>query len=87
MLDEERQYYQENQAEWLKQYAGRIVLVKGRQLIGVFNTPDEAMAEGARRFGLTNFLVRRVDAAEEEIRIPALTLGLLRGHTPHPTSR
>ncbi len=76
MLEEERKYYGENRTEWLQRFGGRIVLVRGRELIGVFNTDDEAIAEGARRFGLTPFLVRIVELSEPEVMIPALTLGI-----------
>jgi hypothetical protein len=81
MLEEERQFYAENLATWLPQYPGKYVLVKGRQLVGAFDTNDEALAEGARRFGLGPFLVRRVQQQQEEINIPALTLGILRADT------
>ena len=85
MLEKERQYFSENHAELLSRHLGKIVLVKGGELIGAFNTIEEALAEGARRFGLTPFLVREVSATEEkEINIPALTLGLLRADSSRP---
>lgn len=83
MLEEERQFYAENLANWLGQYPGKFVLVKGRELIGTFDTNEEALAEGARRFGLAPFLVRRVQERQEDISIPALTLGILRANTEH----
>lgn len=83
MLDEERQFYAENLASWLSQYPGKFVLVKGRELIGVFDTTEEPLAEGARRFGLEPFLIRRVQELQEEVSIPALTLGILRANTQH----
>lgn len=81
MLDTERQYYSENLARWLGQYPGKFVLVKGQELIGTFDTAEGALAEGARRFGLQPFLVRRVQEQQEEVSIPALTLGILRANT------
>ncbi len=81
MLDAERQFYSENLAQWLGQYPGKFVLVKGQELIGAFDTAEEALAEGARRFGLEPFLVRRVQERQEEVNIPALTLGILRADT------
>lgn len=86
MLEEERSFYEEKHREWLQHYAGKFALVKGRELVGVFDTSEAALAEGARRFGLTPFLVRPVLAVQEEIHIPALTLGLLRADLTH-TSR
>jgi hypothetical protein len=64
---------------------GKVVLVKDEELIGAFNTIEEALAEGARRFGLTPFLVREVTASEEKkVKIPALTLGLPRADSSRP---
>ncbi len=80
MLVAERQFFDENRAAWLGTHAGQFVLVKGRDLIGTFNTYDEALAEGARRFGLESFLVRQVVDADQEVRAPALMLGILRAN-------
>ncbi len=81
MLDTERQFYAENLAKWLSQYPGKFVLVNGQELIGTFDTAEDALTEGARRFGLKPFLVRRVQEQQEEISVPALTLGILRANT------
>jgi hypothetical protein len=83
-LIEERKYFREHQAEWRKTYPGKFVLVKGNQLIGTFNRPEDAIAEGARRFGTETFLVRSIDQAEEEIYIPALALGILNAGSTQP---
>jgi hypothetical protein len=61
----------------LKVHAGKFVLIKGNELLGVFDTPDTAISEGAKRFGSQSFLVRQVNPADEDIYIPALALGLL----------
>ena len=74
ILSEERQYFDESIAEWLTQYQGRVIVVKGRE---VFDTEEEALAAGARKFGLESFLMRRVQQRQDEVKAPALTLGLL----------
>jgi hypothetical protein len=79
MLEKERTYFQQQRTEWLTKFPGRFVLVKNDALIGVFNTPDEALMEGARRFGLESFMVRQVEQDEQDVYIPALTLGILTG--------
>jgi hypothetical protein len=85
MLEKERQYFSDHHAELLSQYSGKFVVVKNEELIGAFNTAEEALAEGARRFGLESFLVRQITPAQEkEINIPALTLGILRADSSRP---
>ncbi len=83
MLERERDVYDAHLPEWLEQYAGRFVLVKEDRLVGVYNTDTEALADGARQFGLSSFLVRRVEQRPQEITIPALSLGLLNAGNQH----
>ena len=78
MLDQERAYFSEHVTEWVKETPGRFVVVKGQTLLGTFVTLDDALAAGARRLGLQSFLVREPGVEPEEIRIPALALGILR---------
>ncbi len=78
MLEHERAYFDAHLSEWLQHYPQRFVLVKGEELIGTFDTQDDALREGARRFGLAPFLIRRVEMQRPVAEIPALTLGLLR---------
>jgi len=82
-LAEERQFFSEHQAEWKVAHPGKFVLVKGKQLIGTFNRPEDAVAEGARLFGTESFLVRNVDQVEQDIYIPALALGILNAGSAH----
>jgi len=66
-LDQEIRFYNDNLADWLTRFKDRFVLVKGDELIGVYNTSSEALAEGARRFGLQSFLVRQVQEQQPDI--------------------
>ena len=87
MLDIERAYYSENMEEWKRQFPGKFVVVKGRELIGAFSSMEEALAAGAARFGLDAFLVRLVGESEKQVSIPALTLGLLGANPSHADNR
>ncbi len=84
MLEKERKYFEAHRAEWLKENPEKFFLIKNEELIGVFNTQQEALIEGARRFGIESFLVRQVEESEQLVYIPALTLGLLRADSAHP---
>ena len=79
MLEKERQVFSDKHAELVSQHLGQFIVIKDDEIIGAFNTIDDALAEGARRFGLQPFLVRQVtESVSETIDIPALTLGILR---------
>ena len=76
MLVEEIQFFTESLAKWLETYQGKVALVKGRQLIGTYDTETQALAEGARLYQTQPFLIRRILPSQPEVRVPALTLGI-----------
>jgi len=79
-LQVEREYFDHSLEEWLKLYSGKVALVKGEQLIGVFDDEATALEEGARRFGKEPFLIRRIIPGEQTVSAPAYTLGILRAN-------
>jgi hypothetical protein len=83
MLEKERKYFEEHQLEWLNQFYGKFVLIKDEELIGTYEKPEDALSEGARRFGKNSFLVRSIEEDEQLIYIPALTLGILSANSAH----
>jgi hypothetical protein len=83
MLDAERELFDSIQPNLRATCPGQFVLIKGKQLVGTYPTIQDALAEGARRFGLQNCLVRSVDYVQEEVSIPALTLGIVSANTSH----
>jgi hypothetical protein len=79
-LEQELKFFAENKTKLTKAHFGKFVLVKGSELIGVFDNAETALAEGAKRFGTESFLVRQLNPDEKDIYIPALALGLLHAH-------
>lgn len=77
MLEKELAFYEKTLNNWLTEYPGKFVLVKGEELVGVYDTNEQALSAGASRFGLGSYLVRCIQKNKEDIRLPALTLGLL----------
>jgi hypothetical protein len=85
MLETERQYFEKNREDLLRNFPGKFVVIKDEQVLGSFDSIEDALAGGAREYGVTSFLVRRTDQVPEDATIPALMLGLLRADSPHPT--
>jgi hypothetical protein len=79
-LEQELKFFAENKTNLTKAHFGKFVLVKGSELIGVFDNAETALAEGAKRFGTESFLVRQLNPEEKDIYIPALALGLLQAN-------
>jgi hypothetical protein len=76
-LDQELAHYEKMKAELLKNHEGKFALIKGDEFIGAFDTPDNAYAEGVKRYGRESFLVKRITENEEVYRNQALSLGLM----------
>jgi hypothetical protein len=85
MLEKELAFYEKNLENWLSIYPGKFVLVKGEELVGVYDTNEQALITGASLFGLASYLIRRVEKSKEDIKLPALTLGLLYANPTHST--
>ncbi len=79
-LAEEREYYLKRKAELLEHYPGKYALIKGQELLAVFDTQDAAYAEGLKRLGNVPMLVVRIQAEEPVAWFPALQLGLIGAH-------
>jgi hypothetical protein len=78
MLDRERAFYASHVDEWAKVKAGLFIAIKGEEVLGTFNSQNEALFASVARFGSEPVLIRRVGDKEATVSIPALTLGLLR---------
>jgi hypothetical protein len=87
MLDVERAYFERTRAELEAHFSGRFVVIKDEEVIGAFNTIQEALSEGTRRLGLNSFLVRQVGVPIKGVSIPALALGILRADPTLPDNR
>lgn len=59
-LEAEIKYYEEHRPEFLLNYRDRFLLIKGMKLEGVYCTFQEALTEGARKFGFGPFLIKQV---------------------------
>jgi len=84
MLEEELEYYERNLSDWLNHYPGKFVAVVGQDVLGFFDTIDDALQAGARQVGLGSFLVRRIQEVEENVSIPALSLGIIYADSAPP---
>jgi len=83
MLESELKYFDINRAEWLKEHYGKFVLIKDEIFLGAFDNQKDALVEGARRFGMQSFLIKKLEETEDLIYIPALTLGILHADSSH----
>jgi hypothetical protein len=58
MLEKEFKYYLDHQAELLKKYNGRVIVIKGDKVIGDYNSEAEAYTESLKSNELGTFLIQ-----------------------------
>ena len=71
--------YNELLPELLASSKGKFVVIKGRELLGIFDSNDDAYEAGLESYGLSGFMLRPVRETQPVVSIPALQLGILHG--------
>ena len=78
MLQKEVDFYETRLEDLLSKYEGKFVLIKGEEIIGIFDTERLAYTEGLEKVGNRPFLIRKIGNLEEQrVMLPALVLGLI----------
>jgi hypothetical protein len=65
MLEEEFQYYKDNQDELLKKYKGRFIAIVGKEVVGDYDTFEEAVDQTIQVYELGKFLIQECTEGEE----------------------
>ena len=79
-LEKELARFEQLKGNLVANHNGKFALIKGDEFLGAFDSAENAYAEGVKRFGRDEFLVRRVSEKPEVYTNKALSLGLLSAH-------
>jgi hypothetical protein len=69
-LNRELAVYATNLRRWLEDHRNAHVLIKGDEVVGFYETRDEALAAGYSRFGVVPLLVKQIQESEPIYYIP-----------------
>jgi hypothetical protein len=69
-LSRERAAFERERARLVRDYLGKIALIHGDDVVGVFDDVDAATREGHRRFGWARLVFWEITAADEPEFIP-----------------
>ncbi|MBI3024108.1 MAG: hypothetical protein HY618_02155 [Candidatus Tectomicrobia bacterium] len=86
-LERERAFLDSHREELLKQYGGKFLAIRGEEVLGAFDTLEDALRGTFTVHGLGNVLIRRPSEAQIEFSAPALTLGILHADPEHTVGR
>ncbi len=64
-LEAEFRYYREHQKELVKDHDGKFVVIRGSEVLGVFDTYEQAYADTVQEHPLGTFLIQRVGPGDE----------------------
>lgn len=66
MLDKEYNYFKKNKARLLKQYANKFIVIKGEQVVGHYDSQEEALKESSQKYKLGTFLIQKVSSSADD---------------------
>jgi len=65
MLDKEFQYYLDHQSELVKKYNGRFIVVIGEEVVGDYESYEQALFESMKQYELGTFLIQECTEGDE----------------------
>jgi hypothetical protein len=65
-LKNEFDYYLSNQPEMVELYEGKVIVIKGKKVVGVFDDELSAIAESEKEYEGGSFLVQRVSSGDKD---------------------
>ena len=65
MLEKEFEYYIEHQDELVKKFNGRVLVIKGEEVVGDYETEQEAYFESIKKYKSGTFLIQKCSPGKE----------------------
>lgn len=65
-LEKEFKYYLDNQDKLVKKYKGKVIVIKNKKVIGVYDSEAEAVQETSKNEPLGTFLVQKCTPGEAD---------------------
>ncbi len=77
VLTKELAFFNKNKAAYLKQYKDKYLLIKNEELIGSYDSDEQAYRVGIEKFGNQPFLIKQVLEQDPTLTVSALYVGLM----------
>jgi hypothetical protein len=66
MLEKEFKYYLDHQDELVKKYNGRILVIRGNEVVGDYATTEEAYFKSQEQYELGTFLIQKCSPGDKD---------------------
>lgn len=80
-LETEIEYFEKNKDRLLAEHAGKFAVILNNELLGTYDSLENAYTAGVEAYGDRQFLVRKVSMSEPDLTNLALMHGLI--HANH----
>lgn len=77
LLVDELAAYERMKDMLLRKYEGKVVVIRNGEVIGVYDSEEEAFKSVVEKYGPVPVLIKRVVRKEEPEHLPSYTYGLL----------
>jgi hypothetical protein len=64
MLKQEFEYFLEHQKEFAEKYNGKFIVIKNRQVIGIYDSEIEAVEESCKKEQMGTFLIQKCEPGD-----------------------
>jgi hypothetical protein len=64
-LEKEFEFYLKHQAELVKKFNGKFLVIKGEKVVGAYDSEADAIKSGSQEFELGTFLVQKCEPGAE----------------------
>lgn len=69
MLKEDFEYYLAHQDNFAREYEGKVLVIKNKEIIGVYKTEKEAVEKTQREHEIGTFLVQFCSSDPDSVRV------------------
>ena len=77
MFQEELKFFQQNQNSFVSQYFGKILVIKGNILLGIYDTALVALKETTKNYELGSFMIQPCIPGPDAYTVTINSLGII----------
>lgn len=77
MFEAELDFFKSNQDSLVEKYKGKVLVLRNKEVVGVYSTTLEAYSEAKKSFALGTFMIQPCAPGPEAYTVTISTLGLL----------
>lgn len=67
MLEKEYSYFLKNKAALLKEYANKFIVIIGEQVVGSYDSQEEALKEASQKYTIGEFLIQKISDNQDDV--------------------